>query len=75
MDGYSLIRHIRKLSSPEGGNIPAVSEAMPKAIALTAYAGEINQQQALAAGFQIHLPKPVAPEELVQAVFTLIRNS
>ncbi|WP_414563899.1 MULTISPECIES: PAS domain S-box protein [unclassified Anabaena] len=66
MDGYSLIRHIRKLLPQEGGNIPA--------IALTAYAGEINQQQALAAGFQIHLPKPVAPEDLVQAVFKLIRN-
>lgn len=64
MDGYSLIRHIRKLSPQAGGKILA--------IALTAYAGEINQQQALTAGFQMHLPKPVAPEDLVQAVFQLL---
>jgi CheY-like chemotaxis protein len=44
---------------------------MPKAIALTAYAGEINQQQALAAGFQMHLSKPVEPAELVKAIVTL----
>ncbi|MDZ8054712.1 MAG: PAS domain S-box protein [Aulosira sp. ZfuVER01] len=64
MDGYSLIRQIRKWSTQQGGNIPA--------IALTAYAGEINQQQALAAGFQKHISKPVDPEELVQAVLQLL---
>ncbi len=60
MDGYSLIRQIRKWSPQQGGNMPA--------IALTAYAGEINQQQALAAGFQMHISKPVDPEELVQTI-------
>ncbi|MBW4564652.1 MAG: PAS domain-containing protein [Mojavia pulchra JT2-VF2] len=64
MDGYSLIRQIRKCA--------AVSETMPKAIALTAYAGEINQQQALAAGFQMHISKPVDPEMLVQAIVQLL---
>ncbi|MBD1940936.1 PAS domain S-box protein, partial [Coleofasciculus sp. FACHB-712] len=57
MDGYALIRQIRKWSPQQGGTIPA--------IALTAYAGEINQQQALAAGFGMHISKPVEPEELV----------
>jgi CheY-like chemotaxis protein/two-component sensor histidine kinase len=72
MDGYSLIRQIRKWSARQGGTIKALSEALPKAIALTAYAGEINQQQALAAGFQMHIPKPVEPEKLVQAIVQLL---
>ncbi|MEG4146783.1 PAS domain S-box protein [Microcoleus sp. Pol12B5] len=66
MDGYALIRQIRKWSPQQGGTIPA--------IALTAYAGEINQQQALAAGFQIHISKPVEPDELVQAIARLLRH-
>jgi len=66
MDGYSLIRQIRKWSPEQGGMIPA--------IALTAYAGEINQQQALAAGFQMHISKPVEPEELVKAIARLLRH-
>lgn len=65
MDGYELLRQIRSRSSEQGGNIPA--------IALTAYAGEINQQQALAAGFQQHIAKPVEPEELVQAIMNLVK--
>ncbi|WP_414585081.1 PAS domain S-box protein [Scytonema sp. PCC 10023] len=64
MDGYSLIRQIRKWSARQGGSI--------KAIALTAYAGEINQQQALAAGFQMHISKPVEPEMLVQTIVQLL---
>lgn len=39
MDGYSLMRQIRLLSEDQGGIIPA--------IALTAYPGEVDQQQAL----------------------------
>ncbi|ABA19988.1 PAS/PAC sensor hybrid histidine kinase [Trichormus variabilis ATCC 29413] len=64
MDGYSLMRQIRQWLPHEGGTIPA--------IALTAYAGEINQQQALAAGFHQHISKPVEPEELVQTIFQLL---
>ncbi|GAA6619208.1 GAF domain-containing protein [Scytonema sp. NUACC26] len=64
MDGYSLIQHVRKLSPLQGGTIPA--------IALTAYAGEINQQQALAAGFNMHLSKPVEPDKLVEAIVKLL---
>ncbi|MDZ7960674.1 MAG: PAS domain S-box protein [Aulosira sp. DedQUE10] len=65
MNGYSLIQHIRQWSPEQGGTIPA--------IALTAYAGEINQQQALAAGFQQHISKPVQPEMLVQAIAQLLQ--
>ncbi|HEY9861875.1 MAG TPA: PAS domain S-box protein, partial [Candidatus Obscuribacterales bacterium] len=64
MDGYSLIRQVRKWSPEQGGTIPA--------IALTAYAGEINQQQALAAGFQMHISKPVEPEVLIEAISSLL---
>jgi PAS domain S-box-containing protein len=66
LDGYALIRQIRKWSPQQGGTIPA--------IALTAYAGEINQQQALAAGFQRHISKPVEPDELVEAIARLLRH-
>lgn len=65
MDGYALMQHIRQRSPNSGGEIPA--------IALTAYAGEINQQQAIAAGFQLHLAKPVEPETLLQAIVSLGR--
>jgi PAS domain S-box-containing protein len=64
MDGYSLIRQIRTMSSEQGGKIPA--------IALTAYAGDSDREKVLAAGFQKHLPKPVEPDELIQAIADLL---
>ncbi|MBE9182125.1 PAS domain S-box protein [Oculatella sp. LEGE 06141] len=67
VNGYMLIRQIRELPPAQGGTIPA--------IALTAYAGELNQKQALAAGFQQHLAKPVEPETLVKAIVTLVKRS
>jgi PAS domain S-box-containing protein len=63
MDGYMLLQEIRQRSPEQGGRVPA--------IALTAYAGEYNEQQALRAGFQCHLPKPVEPEVLVEAIAKL----
>ena len=67
MDGYMLMRQVKALQANQAKQIPA--------IALTAYAGEINQQQALESGFQKHLSKPVEPEELVKAIATLIGRS
>ncbi len=66
MDGYMLIQQVRNLPPERGGNI--------KAIALTAYAGEINQKLAIAAGFGKHVAKPVEPEELITAIVELVRN-
>lgn len=66
-DGYTLVRQIRMRSPNQGGNIPA--------IALTAYAGEIDQQQALAAGFQQHMTKPIEPEVLIQTIWTLVERN
>ena len=63
MDGYRLMQQIRSLSPNRGGNVPA--------IALTAYAGDSNQQQALAAGFQRHLSKPIDLEQLVDVISAL----
>jgi CheY-like chemotaxis protein len=60
VDGYRLMRHIRTLSIEQGGDIFA--------IALTAYAGEVNRKQALDAGFQCHLAKPIDPDELIRVV-------
>ncbi|AFY40900.1 PAS domain S-box protein [Nostoc sp. PCC 7107] len=64
MDGYMLLRQVRQLPPDKGGEIPA--------IALTAYAGEIDYKQAMAAGFQRHIPKPVDPLDLAMAIVQLI---
>ncbi|KYC43851.1 histidine kinase [Scytonema hofmannii PCC 7110] len=63
MDGYMLMQQVRSLKPEQGGEIPA--------IALTAYAAEIDYHRAMAAGFQLHIPKPVEPEELVRAIQSL----
>lgn len=65
VDGYMLMRQLRSRSPQAGGQTPA--------IALTAYAGEFDQQQAIAVGFQHHISKPVEPERLVQAIADLIK--
>jgi PAS domain S-box-containing protein len=62
-DGYSLIRKIRALPPEQGGQIPAA--------ALTAYARVEDRLRVLRAGFQIHLPKPVEPAELIAVVANL----
>jgi CheY-like chemotaxis protein len=64
IDGYMLLRQVRQLPPERGGLVPA--------IALTAYASEFDYQQALTAGFQKHIPKPVEPEELVKAITALL---
>jgi len=65
MDGYRLLQQIRGMSLPQ---------ANVAAIALTAYAGDSNQQKALAAGFQQHLAKPIAPKDLIQAIARLMKQ-
>jgi signal transduction histidine kinase len=57
-DGYSLIRRLRQM----GG------ERKLPAIALTAYARKQDADAALGAGYDCHLPKPVAPADLVRAI-------
>jgi PAS domain S-box-containing protein len=62
-DGYALMRKVRALAADDGGAIPAV--------ALTAYAREEDQKNAIAAGFQQHLPKPVNPVKLLEIIANL----
>ena len=68
MNGYMLIKQVRTLEAEIG-------EKQIPAIALTAYAGEINQQEALKAGFQHYIVKPVAPEELLTAICNLVQST
>lgn len=74
-DGYDLIRQIRAMVAEQAGKIPALSQAMPKAIALTGYAGDEDRDRALAAGFHLHLSKPVDAAELMALVAKLMGRS
>jgi signal transduction histidine kinase/ActR/RegA family two-component response regulator len=64
-DGYELVRKLRQRPPEQGGRTPAA--------ALTAYARAEDRRQALRAGFEMHLPKPVEPAELIAALATLAR--
>ncbi|WP_199349922.1 hybrid sensor histidine kinase/response regulator [Nostoc flagelliforme] len=66
MDGYMLINEVRTWAPEQGGRIPA--------IALTAFARNNDQEKALKAGFQMHLPKPLNPEKLIAAIFKLMER-
>jgi CheY-like chemotaxis protein/anti-sigma regulatory factor (Ser/Thr protein kinase) len=66
LDGYELIRRVRRLPSEQNGRIPA--------IALTAYARAEDRTQALRAGFNMHLAKPIEPGELLVVIATLTRG-
>lgn len=63
-NAYALIRQVRALATNRAGQIPAV--------ALTTSASD--RRQALRAGFQIHLAKPIEPVELVAAIASLARR-
>ena len=65
-DGFALIGKVRTLAPEQGGNIPAA--------ALTAYIRDEDRQQALAAGYQTHIPKPVDPATLARAVAGLAKR-
>ncbi|HJU55959.1 MAG TPA: PAS domain S-box protein, partial [Pyrinomonadaceae bacterium] len=65
-DGYELIRRVRALDPARGGRVPAA--------AVSAYAGEDDRRQALDAGFQLHVAKPVDPEDLVKVVHDLAKR-
>ena len=63
-DGYALMRRLRALDA-RAASIPAA--------ALTALARDGDREQALEAGFQLHLVKPVDAATLVSAVASLAR--
>jgi PAS domain S-box-containing protein len=63
-DGYALLHKLRALPAERGGATPA--------IALTGYANPQDRADALRAGFQMHVSKPVTPAELAAAVASLV---
>ena len=65
-DGYSLIRRIHDALSHNGSSLPA--------IALTAMARAEDSERALAAGFHLHVPKPVEIDELATAIADLLNR-
>jgi CheY-like chemotaxis protein/two-component sensor histidine kinase len=66
MDGYEFIQEVRKLLPADEGKIPA--------IALTAFARSEDRTKAMLAGYQIHVSKPIEPQELVATVGSLARR-
>jgi signal transduction histidine kinase len=62
MDGFELIRQLRS----EGRKLPAV--------AVTAFARPQDRIQALEAGFNMHLAKPLEPQELIVVIAALLRS-
>ena len=65
-DGYTVIGRLRSLPPERGGATPAA--------ALTAMASDQDRARALAAGFQLHIPKPLEPGILLLAVAELARR-
>jgi CheY-like chemotaxis protein len=63
-DGYDLIRQVRSLPLDQGGAIPA--------IAVTAFAHPEDRRRTIAAGYQMHISKPVQPDELVAGIRSLV---
>ena len=62
-DGYDLIREVRGRGF-SARDLPAV--------ALTAFARSEDRRRAMLAGFQVHVAKPVDPDELVAVVASLV---
>jgi PAS domain S-box-containing protein len=65
-DGYELVRRLRAL------DVPAARAAV--AVALTGWARSEDRDEALEAGFQAHVVKPVDPIELVALLARLVRG-
>ena len=66
-DGYALVRQIREHEAKHGGFLPA--------IALTGFARAEDRSRILAAGFQVHVSKPLDPAELTGVIARLARRS
>jgi signal transduction histidine kinase/ActR/RegA family two-component response regulator len=67
MDGYELLRQVRERPAQRGGRVPAA--------AITAFASEKDRREALEAGFQEHLVKPLDPAALRAVVARLARRA
>lgn len=65
VDGYELLRRVRRLPAERGGKLPA--------IALTAYARTESRLRALRTDYQMHVPKPVDMAELLAVITSVLR--
>jgi CheY-like chemotaxis protein len=63
-DGYALMERLRTMERDAGHRVPA--------LALTAYARDEDRARAMAAGYQLHMAKPVEPARLTDAVARLL---
>jgi signal transduction histidine kinase/ActR/RegA family two-component response regulator len=59
-DGYSFARRLRA----SGDSVPAIAH--------TGYATQLDAERALEAGFDVHLPKPISFERLVESLGELL---
>jgi signal transduction histidine kinase/CheY-like chemotaxis protein len=66
-DGLALIHDVRHHADVRVATVPAAS--------ISASARIEDRDRALAAGYQLHLQKPVAPQDLAAAVLTLARST
>jgi len=66
VDGYAFISQVRTRTLQRGGSVPAA--------ALTAYARTQDRMRVLSSGYQMHIPKPIQPAELVTVVASLARR-
>jgi CheY-like chemotaxis protein len=65
MDGYDFMRRVRELEA-DGERIPA--------IAVTGYAGAVDESKALDAGYEVHLSKPIELNHLVSVIAKISRR-
>jgi CheY-like chemotaxis protein len=67
IDGLTLMRKIRAMSTKQIKQIPA--------IALTAYSQETAEKEALDSGFQAYFVKPIEPTKFVNSVANVLKNT
>ena len=67
VDGYEFISQVRARSQQNGGDVPAV--------ALTAYARTRDRLRVLSSGYQMHVPKPMQPDELIMVIASVVKRS
>ena len=63
-DGYALLRRIREREGDDGAAVPV--------LALTGYARAEDRAEALAAGFNRHVGKPIDPVDLTALIASLV---
>ena len=71
----SVLSSHNSVSNPEDSSPGTHRPSLTPAIALTGYATSKDRERALSAGYQLHLAKPVEPEELVAAILSLLGDT